>query len=171
MWGMATNSRAAYMVKHAAGNPWTDADIDNRGVVDFMWNHAVISDKAAGDCVTSPGAWSKAKVQACFGNALREMLGHLPWQTVGAIVSLKCCPELTLLLRRCTAGQLQFLTHRPTPARAGSQWCTHQHGQRQGELARTSAVLCNQVLSMPLHKCISGEAISNQPVCIVAEVS
>eukprot|EP00891_Asterochloris_glomerata_P006219 jgi/Astpho2/6219/e_gw1.00088.45.1_t len=29
------------------GNPWTDADIDNRGVVDFMWNHAVISDKAA----------------------------------------------------------------------------------------------------------------------------
>ena len=39
------------MVKHAAGNPWTDADIDNRGVVDFMWNHAVISDKAAGECI------------------------------------------------------------------------------------------------------------------------
>ena len=51
------------MVQHAAGNPWTDADIDNRGVVDFMWNHAVISDKAAGGCKSSLEAWSKANIK------------------------------------------------------------------------------------------------------------
>ena len=57
---MAADCRAALMMRHPAGNPWTDADIDNRGVVDFMWNHAVISDKAAGECMTSLEPQSRA---------------------------------------------------------------------------------------------------------------
>ncbi len=58
------------MVKPAAGNPWTDADIDNRGVVDFMWNHAVISDKAAGECFTILEAWSKASIYTFLATLL-----------------------------------------------------------------------------------------------------
>ena len=93
------------MVKHAAGNPWTDADIDNRGVVDFMWNHAVISDKAAGLCKTSLGSLEQAHIFKFFLATLsRCPLCYRAQQSALAILSLKsvlesrscCCADALL---------------------------------------------------------------------------
>ena len=101
--GMAANSRAAVMVKPAAGNPWTDADILNRGVVDFMWNHAVISDKAAGECFTILEAWSKASIYTflatllcrCCATELSSQRWHVKPQ--GVAPSRPCCCADALL--------------------------------------------------------------------------